>query len=251
MKLSYCLQKGDKEFKEGNRWLNSIVHGACVEILNSISPESFDLTVTSPPHSLREECPEFNAETIASALYRVMKPGGVIVWTVSDPIVGGSRTGDSFLQALTFKELGFLLHDTMIFQDERLTPFFEKTFYRYSSVFEFMFVFSKGRPKTAKLLCDKKNRWLGETNWGQSTKRLRDGQLVKRPDIKPIKKYSPRTNLWEYDVPRGIVEEVRPGIFPEQLAIDHILTWSNRNDVVVDPLCGTGTTCIAAARLGR
>ena len=148
---------------------------------------------------------------------------------------------------------------------------------RYSQTFEYMFIFSKGRPKTANLICDKPNKWAGSTNWGRNTDRGKDGQLRQRKDIKPVEEFSPRNNIWRYvpfyekdEAAEGVVaSEIRryivgggigqtdrsaykhPATFPSALAEDNILTWSKPGDVVLDPMCGSGTTCLAAQRLDR
>ncbi len=261
------------------QYLSKILHSDCVDALSRVDPDCIDLTVTSPPydalrdyHGYRFDCP-----AIASALYRVTKPGGVVVWVVADAVIDGSETGTSFRQALTFQDIGFWLHDTMIYEKNTSAFPANRKGNRYSQTFEYMFVFSKGRPKTANLLCDKPNRWAGSTNWGRNTDRGRDGQLRHKPDIKPVHDFSPRNNIWRY-VPQYepdetaedvVTSEVRRYVvgggigqkdksayshhatFPQALAKDHILTWSRPGDVILDPMCGAGTTCLAAQRLDR
>lgn len=220
---------------------------------------------------------DFDCRRIAKALFRVIKPGGVVVWVVADAVVDGSETGTSFRHALIFQSAGFHIHDTMIYEKNTCSFPAKRDGNRYSQTFEFMFVFSKGRPKTANLLCDKPNKWAGTTNWGKNTDRGKDGELRLKPDIKPVKEFSPRNNVWRY-VPAYekdeaaedvVASEVRryvvgggfgqkdpdaykhPASFPQALAEDHIKTWSNPGDVVLDPMCGSGTTCLAAQSLGR
>jgi site-specific DNA-methyltransferase (adenine-specific) len=235
--------------------------------------------VTSPPYDdLRDyHGYRFDCAQVAQALYRVVKPGGVVVWVVADAVVGGGESGTSFRHALTFQETGFRIHDTMIYEKNTCAFPARRDGNRYSQTFEFMFVFSKGKPKTANLLCDKPNRWVGTTNWGKKTYRAKDGQLHQREDIKPVKAFSPRNNVWryvpEYEKDKAaedvVASEVRryvigcgiaqmdrsaykhPATFPQALAEDHIRTWSNPGEVVLDPMCGSGTTCLAAQHLGR
>jgi site-specific DNA-methyltransferase (adenine-specific) len=119
-----------------------------------------------------------------------------------------------------------------------------------------MFVFSKGTPKTAHLICDKENKWAGHTNWGKNTSRKKDGELVETTDIKPVPTHSPRNNIWKYVVGKGFNSSDKeshehPAIFPEKLAEDHILSWSNEGDIVLDPFCGSGTTCKMAKKNAR
>ena len=127
---------------------------------------------------------------------------------------------------------------------------------RYTQIFEYMFVFCKGKIKTGNLICDKPNKWAGHTNWGKNTQRGKDGELKKTKDIKPVPDFSPRNNIWKYNVGKGFNSKDKeshkhPAIFPEKLAEDHILTWSNKDDVVLDPFMGSGTTCKMAKKNGR
>jgi site-specific DNA-methyltransferase (adenine-specific) len=261
------------------KFLNSIVHGNCVDVLSQFDPVCCDLCLTSPPYDKLRTYHgyDFDCPSVAKALYRVMKPGGVVVWVVGDSVVDGSETGTSFRQVLAFLDAGFRLHDTMIYEKNTTAFPARRDGNRYSQTSEFMFVFSKGKPKTANLLCDKPNKWAGTTNWGKNTDRGVDGILRLKEDIKPVEAFSPRNNVWRYvpfyekdDTAEDVVaSEVRryvvgggigqkdksayehPATFPEQLAVDHILTWSNAGDVVLDPMCGSGTTCFAARFLNR
>jgi len=233
--------------------INQIICGDCVEVMKSWPEECIDLTVTSPPYDdLRDyRGYTFDFESIARELYRVTKPGGVVVWVVGDATINGSETGTSFRQALYFKDVcGFNLHDTMIYK-KKASRFPDTN--RYYQVFEYMFVFSKGRPKTVNLIRDRRN--LGFGNAICEHARQKDGTLKKRKG-KIISKLGVRFNIWEYPTGGGISarDEIafqHPAIFPEQLAADHIISWSNPGDIVLDPMCGSGTTCKMALKLGR
>ena len=216
-----------------------------------------DLTVTSPPYdNLRtyNGTSEWSAdvfEDVAQLLYGVTADGGVLVWIVGDATIDGSETGSSFRQALFLKEIGFNLHDTMIYEKNSSSFPANRNGKRYTQIYEYMFVFSKGRPKTANLICDKPNKWAGHTNWGRNTQYSNDGVLVQTEDIKPVPEYSPRTNIWKYSVGFNINEGKHPAVFPYQLAEDNILSWSNARDIVFDPFLGSGTTMFAAIRNNR
>ena len=208
-------------------------------------PDNFiDLTVTSPPYdNLRTYngyC--FDFENVAKELFRVTKQGGVVVWVVGDATVKGSETGTSFRQALYFKEIGFDLFDTMIYaKPPRGAVGNNKTYWQ---TFEYMFVLSKGKPKTINLIIDRKNKESREGDNG--TKRIENGELLK---VKRggYSEYGRRTNIWEYGTGKGQstkdnIAFEHPAIFPEQLANDHIISWSNEGDLVYDPFAGSGTT---------
>lgn len=219
----------------------------------NLPSESVDLTVTSPPFDeLRTyDGFSFDFEAIASQLYRVTKLGGVVVWVVADATIKGSETGTSFRQALRFMELGFNLHDTMIYK-RNAVKMPDKN--RYFNCFQYMFVLSKGAPQTVNLIKDHKNKTAGKKA-NTRYQREPDGSMSERqPYCRP--EYSVRWNIWTYDVGSLIMAEDRlwvshPAIFPLKLAEDHIQSWSNPGDVVLDPMCGSGQTLIAAKRLGR
>ena len=182
-----------------------------------------------------------------------MKPGGVVVWVVGDQTKNGSETGTSFRQALSFIDGGFKLHDTMIYEKNTSSFPARRDGNRYTQIFEYMFVFSKGKPKTANLICDKANKWAGHTNWGKNTYRDANNELKVSSDIKPVPEFSPRNNIWIYKVNGSTKDKIahkHPAIFPELLANDHILSWSNEEDVVMDIFAGSGTT-LKMARLNN
>lgn len=211
-----------------------------------------DLIVTSCPYDDLRKYNNSSAwnfdifKEIAQLLYDVTADGGVIVWVVGDATINGSETGTSFRQALYFMECGFKLHDTMLFEKNSSSFPAKRTGNRYTQIFEYMFVFSKGKPKTAHLICDKENKWKNFTNWGKNTNYNKNGELIQTNDIKPVPEFSPRNNIWKYTVGFNINEGKHPAVFPYQLAEDHILTWSNEGDLVFDPFTGSGTTASAA-----
>jgi len=238
--------------------LNSVIHGDAVDILSKYEDDFVDLVVTSPPYDgIRDyEGYVFEPNKMIKQLYRVLKPGGVVVWVVGDETVDGSETGSSFKQALAFLDIGFKLHDTMIYAKNSSAFPARASGNRYSNVFEYMFVFSKGKPKTANLICDKRNRWAGWTSWGTKSNRDRQGNLVRKSREKPTPQYSPRNNIWYYSAGEGNsytddLAKKHPAPFPELLVRDHILTWTNEGDVVLDPMCGSGTTLKVANNMGR
>jgi site-specific DNA-methyltransferase (adenine-specific) len=235
-----------KEIKQFDRLpLNKIICGDAVEVMQAMPSDSIDLVVTSPPYDeLRGyKGYSFNFEAMAKGLFRIMKKGGVVVWVVGDQTIKGDETGTSFKQALYFKQIGFSLFDTMIYlKTPRGAVGNNKTYWQ---AFEYMFILSKGAPKTINLIKDRENR--DERNGDNGTKRLHDGTLLKLKRA-GYSKYGRRTNVWEYLIGRGHsasdnIAYKHPAIFPEKLAQDHIISWSNPGDVVLDPMCGSGTTC--------
>ena len=233
--------------------LNKIYNEECLKNMGRIPNDEIDLIVTSPPYdNLRTYNNfDFNFEAICKELFRILKEGGVCVSIVGDQTIKGNETGTSFKQALFFKEVGFNLFDTMIYAKKpRGAVGNNKTYWQ---TFEYMFVFSKGSPKTINLIKDRKNK---ESRKGDNgTKRLKNGNL-KNISRKGYENYGRRTNIWEYEVGRGhsssdIIAFEHPAIFPEKLAYDHIFSWSKPNDVVYDPFLGSGTTVVMAEKLKR
>lgn len=227
--------------------------GDCVSLMKELPEASIDLTVTSPPYDdLRTYNGfTFDYKSVAQELYRLTKPGGIVVWVVGDATSKGSESGSSFKQALYFMEVGFKLHDTMIYEKNSSAFPAARTSKRYTQIFEYMFVFCKGKIRNdITLLCDKPNKWAGHTNWGNNTQYDKDGNLKQTNNIKPVPDFSLRNNIWRYSV--GFNDKTgHPAVFPEQLAQDHILSWSNEGDVVLDPFMGSGTTAKMAVLNNR
>lgn len=186
-------------------------------------------------------------KSVIEELYTVTKPGGVVVWVVGDATIKGSETGTSFKQALWAMECGFNLHDTMIWMKDTFTI---PSPARYHQCHEYMFVWSKGKPKTLNLIEDRKNKWAGTKVHG--TSRDIDGTSFRKSNHNKnlVKDFGCRFNVWEQPTEKRNRTN-HPAPFPEQLANDHILSWSNEGDTVLDPFMGSGTTGKMAKQLGR
>jgi len=260
--------------EEVNGWIpdelvNKIICGDCVDLMADLLPDNcIDLTVTSPPYdnirSYEDHIQYFDFEAIADQLCRVTAKGGVIVWVVGDQTKDGTESGTSFSQALHFKKLGMLLHDTMIYK--RGCPYPPNV--RYWQEFEYMFILSKGPPKTFNPLMQPKKesieqRRVRSSSSFNSHNRGRDGEL-KPLDSRAIARIQNaasetsriRSNIWEFQQGGGKSSKDKiayehPAIFPEQLAHDHILSWSNPGDLCFDPMCGSGTVAKQSKLLKR
>lgn len=234
-----------------------LLHGDCLDVMKTFDSECIDLTVTSPPYdNLRTyNGYVFDFENTAKELYRLTKLGGVVVWVVGDSTVNGSETGTSFKQALYFKEIGFNLHDTMIYQKGSFPPIFPKT-KRYQGCFEYMFIFSKGSPKTFNgIQRDKSPSSIYERKT-KSSFRNKDGSFTYNEKINTSNTKTIELNVWKIDC--GYMKSTKDkeayqhsAIFPEKLAYNHIISWSNENDVIFDPFLGSGTTGKVAKQLNR
>jgi DNA modification methylase len=227
----------------------AIAHGDCREILPSLP--KVDLVLTSPPYDNLREYGGYawDFKDTANKLYTVITDGGVIVWVVGDATIDGSETGSSFKQALYFKELGLNLHDTMIYLKDS-PPQNQK---RYEQCFEYMFILSRCQPKTFNPI-KRDKLWVDK----RKTKAYQRDKMGNFGNGIPLSSDTDAViyNAWHYDVGGGHVTNFKPAyehpaIFPEKLAYDHIISWSNPDDLVLDPFLGSGTTAYCAKKLGR
>jgi DNA modification methylase len=247
--------------------LNKTYNEDCLETMKRRIDDNFvKLTITSPPYddlrtynkkigSIQDKYNgySFPFEDIAKELYRITKKGGVVVWVVSDATHNGSETGTSFRQALFFKEIGFNIHDTMIYRKLNPPP---NSGTRYQQMFEYMFVFSKGKPETTNIgLRDRSNKCNDKRTYRKKKfSRNKDGEFTENDYF--IKERVPDFNIWDFYVGGGNstndkVAFEHPAIFPEELVRRHIESWSNEGDIVYDPFMGSGTTskmCILTNR---
>lgn len=239
--------------------LNKIYNESNLDTCKRIPDGFVDLIVTSPPYdSLRfydKNCEGWTWDSFIKLSWeigRVLKEGGVLVWVVGDAVIDGSESGNSFRQALQFIRVGLNLHDTMIYQKNSSSFPAKPDSKRYSQIFEYMFIFTKGKIRQdITLLCDKKNKWAGHTSWGECTMYDKEGKVDTGKKIKPVPEFSLRNNIWTYTTACEKDKTGHPAVFPEQLVIDHIKSWTNEGDVVYDPFMGSGTTakgCILTNR---
>ena len=244
--------------------INKLYNQDCLATMHQIDDNSVDMVLTSPPYDdlrtynkhLSGNRTEYNGysfpfEQIAQELFRIVKKGGVVVWVVGDATNKGSETGTSFRQALYFKECGFDLYDTMIYQKTG-TPFPQKD--RYNQIFEYMFIFSKGKPNTFNPIM-KKNVTAGAVRHSRKFRNA-DGEMVDGFNGKPINEYGVDNNVWimrngMYKSTKDIVAFEHPAIFPEELAVRHVVSWTKENDLIYDPFMGSGTSAKAAIQLKR
>jgi len=226
-------------------YINTIYNEDCLKGMTLLPDNCIDMILTSPPYDdLRTyNGYSFDFESIARELYRVLKPGGVMVWIVGDATVKGSETGTSFKQALFFKEIGFNLHDTMIYGKSNPMPNVNQK--RYTQSFEYMFVLSKGSVKTFNPIMEPCT-YAGSYTFGKPSTWNESGELIKT-DKRKINDFKKKSNIFYYTVGSITSKNIKhPAVFPEKLAEDHILSWSNPGDIILDPFSGSGTTAKTA-----
>ena len=231
--------------------LGKLYHGDCLEIMPGLEP--VDLVLTSPPYDKLRNYNgfSFDYEKTADEINKILLNGAVCVWVVADAVVDGSETGTSFKQALYFKSIGLNIHDTMIYAKTPM-PLSHR---RYEQAAEYMFVFSKGPPKTFNPI-KSKSSCAFKSRLGSTRRHNMDHNKTPLHNIGLVSKYKLIENIWFYDVgfnktTKDKIAYEHPAIFPERLAADHIESWSNPNEKILDPMCGSGTTCKQAEILGR
>lgn len=234
-----------------------LMMGDCLERMAEIEAGSVDLTVTSPPYdnlrTYNDTLNDWTAEkwqAIIRELFRVTKDGGVVVWVVGDGTIKGSETGTSFRQALYAMGCGFRLHDTMIWEKSTFSAVGALK-HRYAPVFEYMFVLAKGSLQTFNPIKDKPNKHAGVAHHG--TVRQKNGSLRSLSGIKAgktVADFGQRHNVWRINEEKSL-NKLHPAVFPEALACDHIISWSNPGETVLDPFLGSGTTGKMAIQTGR
>jgi DNA modification methylase len=235
--------------------LDQIICGDNCDELGKLPRACIDLVVTSPPY---DDLRSYSAGKPMSELWdfygvawqlkRVLKPGGVIVWVVADATKDGSETGSSADQAKHFRRLGLNQHDTMIYRKQNYTPL---THNRYEQEWEYTFIFSAGRPTAfnPKMV---RCTYAGSKTWGEPNMYKDNSGQLTRVKQTVIKDEKIAGNIFTYEVGSRITGHIEhPGMFPEALARDHILSWSNEGDIVLDPFGGSGTTAKQARELGR
>jgi len=231
-----------------------LIHGDCIEKMKDIPDNSIDMVMTSPPYdNLRDYGKDFTGwgehiwKPVLEGIFRVLKDGGVCVWVVGDATINGSETGTSFRQALYWMEIGGKLHDTMIYHKANPVP--NEIGKRYQASFEYMFIFSKDKPKSFNAILEPAKMY-GKSKPIKSGRQFRqaDGSMKASHGLKYNKPMKFRHNIFSYTL-SGSKEH--PATYPEQLAHDHIISWSNKGDTILDPFMGSGTTGVACVNTGR
>ena len=238
---------------------NKLFFGDAVEVLEAFTEKTIDMIVTSPPYDNLRNYEKDQSDwsfhiftKVADQLFRVLKDGGVMVWVVGDATVKGGKTLTSFKQAIYFQEIGFTMFDVIIYEKTGTGPPHKN---RYFNAFEYIFVLSKGKPKTINLLRDKPNKWAGHETYGEVTRREADGTLTPKGK-KKINEFGVRTNIWKYKNGKGQtttdqIAHEHPAIFPEKLVEDVLNSWSAKGDLILDPFGGSGTTAKISKMLER
>jgi site-specific DNA-methyltransferase (adenine-specific) len=231
--------------------VEGIVCAPAEEFLKTLPTESIDMIITSPPYGTMRKYNgySFDFESIAFQLFRLIKPGRCIVWVMGDQTIDGCENLMAFKQANYFKQLGLNI-ETMIYEKKSFLP---QNINRYNHVFEYMFVMSKGAIKVFNpVMVDRKffdSRTTKKMHRSSDGVFKKEGHLLTTPQVK-------LTNVWKIACAGGQSSKDKeayqhPAIMPEELAENHILSWSNPGEIILDPLCGSGTSLKMAGLHGR
>jgi site-specific DNA-methyltransferase (adenine-specific) len=223
--------------------INKLYNENCIDTLSRMDDNFIDLVLTSPNYDNARNYHNMTwgeFRNISNLLYEKTSVGGTVVWVVADQTINGCETLSSFKQVLYLSECGFNVLDTMIYEKNGVGSSGSR--YCYNQAFEYMFVLTKGKIKTFNPIKDIVPKRANNT-YSKGQRLGKSGANNKR-----IYKKSPtsskRTNIWKYSV--GFINEddrtVNTAQFPEQLAEDHIISWSNEGDLVYDPFGGGMTT---------
>ena len=222
-----------------------LYNGDCSEEMNEIADNSIDLIVTSPPYDdLRDYNSIFDIGVISKQFFRILKEGGILVWNVGDKTEDGSESMTSFKQAIALRESGLKLNDTMIWRKSNPMPQVRQS--RYNQCFEYMFVFSKGSPKTFNPIM--KRSKCGGQLYSSTCKKITKGKEREFKEFS-INEEKIEDNIWTFAVAQNKTEHT--AVFPLELPLRHIESWTNKGDTVLDPFMGSGTTGIAAVQMDR
>jgi len=121
-----------------------------------------------------------------------------------------------------------------------------RTHNRYEQAFEYMFVMSKGKPNAwnPKMIDCK----MAGKKRGGTFQHKGDGVRQSKHKGGVYSETKQADNVWAC---AGCNMTGHPAEFPEQIAHDHIASWSNEGDVVLDCFMGSGTTGVACQNTGR
>lgn len=222
--------------------------------MSLMDSDLFDLVVTSPPYDgLRTYGGlVWDFESTAKEMFRIIKPGGVCCWVVSDAVIDGSESLTSFRQAIYFKDVcGFKVSDTLIWKKVHVAAPNSR---QYHQMHEYVFVLSKGIPKTFNPIKDRPNKYAGKSPFGHNSKRNPDGEMKVTSERKPIADFGKRSNVWEGNSraqENPCAKLQHPAMMPKWLARDLILSWSNVGDLILDPFLGSGTVAMEGLKVGR
>lgn len=224
-------------------YVNRIICGDAAEVLSYISDRSIDLIITSPPYNFghsyaqdtRDDTREWNEFfekllTVWRECERVLKPGGRMAVNVQPLFSDYVPTHHIISHQL--EDLGLLWRAEILWEKNNYNakytawgswkspsmPYIKYT-WEYIEVFDKESHKKTGKKENIDITAEEFKEWV----IGRWT-------------------FPPETRMKDYG---------HPAVFPEELPKRLMKLFSYRNDIVLDPFNGTGTTSLVAWKLGR
>lgn len=234
---------------------NTILHSDALIALPDLAEGSVDLTVFSPPYDgIREYGKNWRLDykALGSELLRVTADGGVCAVVIGDGTKDFAKSLTTFRWAVDWVDrAGWRLFECCIYQRHGNPGAWWSQRFRVDH--EFILIFFKGsRPRHF----DKTTLMVPSKHAGKvysGTDRLTNGGF-KKIEPKAVNDMKCRGTLWEYSTSNTEGNRTKlehPATYPDSLAEDLIVCFSKPGDLVLDPMCGSGTTCVMAAKNKR
>lgn len=223
------------------------------EVMEEISDESVHLIVTSPPY--------FNApfdykdlfitydhylkmlDNVARESFRVLKKGRIFALNIDDMLVDGEKFPIVADSTKIFQKAGYRYRDRIIWKkpdgylriSKRSGVILQNPYPMYyypDNLLESIIIFQKGK-----------------FDYSTIPDEIRNASKIDKGEFQQNKWYM---TLWEMtNVLPGSQLDKNIAAFPEELPYRLIKLFSYKNETVLDPFLGSGTTMKIARRLGR
>ena len=242
------------KFMQNSPKINKIVQGDAIKVLKQCKPDYFNLTVFSPPYDALRDYNGFSLSlhNLGEALFRVTKPGGLVVLVIQDQTKGGHKSLTSFRTIVDWCDnIGFGLWECSIYNRHgKEGAWWSK---RLRVDHEYMPIFIKGdkpeyfNKEPLKIPCKHAGKFMmGGANRNKDNKTIESSKII-------INNTKCPGTVWNLSNGGDKVQMKRdhPATYPDQIPYRFIQLFCPPNGIVLDPMVGSGSTAIAAKILGR
>ena len=246
-------------------WEGRVHQGDCLDIMKRFPKNSVDLVVTSPPyadarkHTYGGISPDSYVDWFverATEIERILKPSGSFVLNIKEKAVNGERHTYVLDLILALKrKVGFRWVEEYIWHKTTSAP--GKWKYRFRDAWERILHFSK--EKEFKMNQDAVKIPVGD--WVETRLRNMSDKDRSRQESATFSKVGRRISAWEGKnlvYPSNVLHKSpvchntgHSAAFPEWMPEFFIMLLTEKNDVVLDPFLGSGTTFKVARALER